>query len=155
MGIACALLLFFHCSNGTDSGRLGTEISVSINSVVMDINYATANLISEQDLLYLIIANNGTGALPSAMIGFPGASNRHIGVSAPCEFDLVVSGSESFLAGSQADNQAAIANVEFSRLELHEGGRISGEIIGLVEREGNPEAGLLSLELTFENVIIE
>ncbi len=148
-------LLFLNCSKGTDSDGPKTEISAKINSSRVAINYAIANLLPEHDLLYMIAANNSAGALPSAMIRFPEASNRRVGVAAGCEFDLIVSLSESYLAGSQADNESAVANVEFSRLELRDGGRISGKITGFVERENHPEAGLLSLEVTFKNVVIE
>jgi len=154
-GIFLSLMLLSCGSKGTDSDGTVTKISVEINSSAIDINYAIANLLAEEDLLFIIAAKNSVGEFPSVMIRFPDASNRHTGVSEECEFDLIVDLTESYLAGSLAENELAIANVEFSRLELHDGGHISGTISGFVERENHPEVGLLPLEVTFSNVPIE
>jgi hypothetical protein len=51
-----------------------------------------------------------------------------------------------------AQNDSAVSDVIFSRLELRQDGRVSGDVSGMAEKQDHPEEGLFPLQIQFRNI---
>ena len=161
-GIAYAIVIIvlLTCGCGKDDkstspGDTTPSVSVALGS--NQLSCPAIGAIYSQSLKMVILGfdQGYLGGYPMTVLSVIGADSISVGNPVECNVSLYTDSSTVYICGGGAQNDSAVANVSFSKLELRQDGLLSGDVAGLVEHMDHPQEALTSLQIQFRNIPVE
>jgi len=154
---AAILCIYLSAGCGKDDNGTGPDNSLPSVSVTVGTHQPTfpatgATYAPSVKWLLIGFDQGQLGQYPIALISIFNADSIAVGNPAECTVSIAIDTTMQFICGSSAQNDSSVAEVTFTRLELSNGGRLTGDITGRAERQDHPEEGLSTLQIHFSNI---
>jgi len=156
LAVAVSICLIFGCGKDDKSTSPDNTVpSVSVTVGPHQPAFPALAAAYDPDLKWLLIGfdQGQIGQYPIAFISVTDADSVVVGTPKECSsLNIYIDSTMQFICGSMAQNDSAVSEVIFSRLELRQYGRVSGDVTGMAEKQDHPEEGLFPLQIQFRNI---
>lgn len=150
-------LTFFSTDCGKDDKATSPEELLPTVRVTLgsnDIHFGAVGAAYNSSLGFLLITFmlGPDGGYPICTLTVGSMDTVQVGMHVECDVSLHVDSSTIYTCGSLAQGDSAVATVNFSSIDLSQGGLLSGDAGGMMEHMDHIEEGLTSVMIQFRNI---
>ena len=153
--LALALLSLACGKDKKTTNPQSPSFSVTLNGEDLTFQTIVAVYLSSTHELGIEFDQTDRGRYPDALIVIENAHAVEVNEPTACHLLVTMAVNDYYGCGGGADDDDAVATLTFTRLQLTNGGLVSGHLEGLAEHVNHPGENLRSINMEFANIPVQ